>query len=356
MTKVGITVGKFMPLHKGHELMIVFGSKMMDKLWVVVSGNLTDSISVATRYNWVCEYVEQNGLRNVRVIYHIDQSPEPVNVDENGTVLDKEFQEYWVNEFKRILPSDHPPITHFVSSDMYGKTMAELLGIKWLPVDPKREMVKISGTMIRKDPIAHFGMISNAAKSHYVRKIAIVGPESSGKSTMIKQLAYGETVNEYGRIIGETVNEYGRIISEVKGNNLTKDDFLDIMNGQQALIDIAVKNAKMPIVLIDTEAYTTYLFSKIYLGEYMPEILEFGHEQDIDHYIVLSPNVDWVDDGTRVLGDQQKREQFFEELVEILQKQKKSFTVVDSSDFSDRFWECVDVVQNERKILTRPLT
>ena len=336
---LGITIGKFMPLHKGHELMIEFGIAMCDEFNIIVSGREDDVIPLSTRWNWV--YSQYGHLPNVFVHEHNDESPEPVNVDENGTVLDSEFQEYWKNEFARMVPH----ATHFISSDMYGKTMAELLGIKWLPVDPKREMVKISGTMIRKDPISHFGMISNAAKSHYARKIAIVGPESSGKSTMIKQLAYGETVNEYGRII-----------SEVKGNNLTKDDFLDIMNGQQALIDIAVKNSKMPIVLIDTEAYTTYLFSKIYLGEYMPEILEFGHEQDIDHYIVLSPNVDWVDDGTRVLGDQQKREQFFEELVKILQKQKKSFNVVDSSDFSERFWECVDVVRHVRKNLTRPLT
>jgi len=334
--KVGLTIMKAMPLHRGHELMIEFGSKMMDRLWVVVSGKLTDSIPVATRYNWVCEYVERNNLRNVGVIYHIDESPAPVNVDENGTVLDPEFQEYWKNEFIRILPHGCLPLTHFVSSDMYGKTMADLLGIKWLPVDPKREMVNISATLIRNDPVTHFGMISDVAKPYFTRKIAIVGPESSGKSTMIEELA-----DFFG---SETVNEYGRTLSEVKGNDMTKEDFLDIMNGQQALIDIVSNKAMSPFVFIDTEAYTTYLFSKIYLGEYMDEILEFGHNQEIDHYIVLSPNVDWVDDGTRVLGDQQKREQFFEEIINILQKQDKSFEVVEDMDYKKRFWNSVDVV------------
>lgn len=342
--KVGLTIMKAMPLHKGHELLIEFGAAMLDELWVFVSGKDTDTIPVSTRHHWVSKYVMQKGLHNVKVFQHTDLSPTPIKVDEHGTVLDIDFQEYWVCEFQKLVPH----ATHFVSSDMYGKTMAELLDIKWLPVDPKREMVKISATEIRKDPIAHFGMISDAAKSHYVRKIAIIGPESSGKSTMIKSLT-----DDYR---SEMVSEYGRTISEVKDNNLTKEDFLNIMNGQQAFIDIAVKKATTPFVFIDTEAYTTYLFSKIYLGEYMDEILEFGHNQDIDHYIVLSPNVDWINDGTRVLGDQQKREQFFEELIEILQKQKKSFDVVESSDYRDRFWNCVDAVRYVQSFLTHPLT
>lgn len=348
MIKIGITIGKFMPLHRGHELMIEFSSKMLDKLWVVVSGKPTDVIPVATRYNWVCEYVERNNLRNVGVIYHIDESPEPENIDENGTVLDTEFQEYWKNEFIRILPHGRSPLTHFVSSDMYGKTMAELLGIKWLPVDPKREMIDISATIIRNDPVTHFGMISDVAKPYFTRKIAIVGPESSGKSTMISDLA-----DFFG---SEIVNEYGRTLSEVKDNDLTKEDFLDIMNGQQALIDIAVRKATSPFVFIDTEAYTTYLFSKIYLGEYMNEILEFGHNQEIDHYIVLSPDVDWVNDGTRILGEQEKRKQFFEEIIDILQKQNKSFDVIEGTDYRKRFWEAVDAVRYVKSFLTHPLT
>lgn len=330
MTKTGVTIGKFMPLHKGHELMLDFGVAMLDKMNIVVSGNENDVIPLMVRYNWVRAKYKNNP--NVKVHYHIDDSPEPKDIDENGTVLDTDFQEYWKNELKRLVPK----ATHFVSSDMYGKTMAEILGIKWLPVDPKREMVNISGTEIRNDPTTFFNYISDVAKPYFMKNIAIVGPESSGKSTMIGQLA-----DYFG---SEIVNEYGRTLSEVKGNDMTKEDFLDIMNGQQALIDIVSNNAMSPFVFIDTEAYTTYLFSKIYLGEHMDEILQFGHEQDIDHYIVLSPDVEWVDDGTRVLGDQDKRQEFFEHMVDILTKQNKSFEVVENTDYSERFWEAVDAV------------
>ena len=328
--RIGLTILKGMPLHKGHELMIEFGIAMCNQFDIFVSGRENDEIPLSVRWKWVNE--KYGHLPNVYVHEHIDRSPTPINIDENGTVLDKDFQFYWANEFQKLAPDS----THFVSSDMYGKTMAELLGIKWLPVDPNREMMNISGTQIRNDPITFFNYISDVAKPYFVKKIAIVGPESSGKSIMI-----GELANHFCSLI---VNEYGRTLSEVKGNDMTMEDFLDIMNGQQALIDIVSNKAMSPFVFIDTEAYTTYLFSKIYLNEYMDEILEFGHEQNIDHYIVLSPDVEWVDDGTRVLGDQDKRQEFFQQMIGILENQNKSFAVVETKDYRERFWEAVDEV------------
>lgn len=321
--KVGITIGKFMPLHKGHELMLDFGAAMMDKLYVVVSGTEQDEIPLIKRYNWVKEYTAK--YHNVAVIYHTDNSPTPSNIDENGTVLDKDFQKYWKQEFSRIAPD----ATHFVSSDAYGKTMANLLNIEWLPVDPKREMVNISATAIRNDPVTFFDYISDVAKPHYTKKIAIVGPESSGKSTMTKQLA--EHFN------GAIVTEYGRTLSEVK--ELNKEDFLTIMRGQQVLVDIATKKAT--VVFVDTEAYTTYLFSKIYLDEYAENIN--GKYQEIDHYIVLSPDVEWIDDGTRVLPNQKDREQFFNDILNLLKADKKSYTVINGKDYSSRYKQAMEI-------------
>lgn len=307
MRNIGITIGKFMPLHKGHELMIELGAALMDELQVVVSGKETDVISLSTRYNWVRQFVSERGLYNVQVHMHNDQSPPPINVDENGTVLDLDFQLYWVYEFMKI----DDRITHIVSSDRYGQVLSDRMNLQWMPIDPNREMVKISATKVRENPTKYFQYISDVAKPYYVKKVAVVGPESTGKSTLVKSL--GESLN------CSTVSEYGRTISEAKKNDLNSDDFMDIMYGQEVLIDIAVRNATTPLVITDTEAITTYLFSKIYLGELDKKILDFAKQQNIDHYIVLAPTVNWVDDGSRVLGDQDEREKFFEEIVDLLE-------------------------------------
>jgi NadR type nicotinamide-nucleotide adenylyltransferase len=330
MNNIGITIGKFMPLHVGHELMIEFGIAMCNELNIIVSGKETDVIPLSVRWAWVNE--KYGHLPNVFVHDHTDESPTPINVDEHGTVLDSEYQEYWKNEFTRMAPH----ATHFVSSDFYGQTMADLLGIEWMPVDPLREMFEISATQIRSNPIKYFQYISNVAKPYFTKKIAIVGPESSGKSTMVKNLAH-----HYN---GNIVHEYGRTLSEAKKNDLTKDDFMQITEGQQALIDIAINKGRSPYLFIDTEAYVTYLFSKIYLDEYTEEILEYGKNQEIDHYIVLAPTVKWVNDGTRILGDQEKRERFFNNLTAILIEHKKSYTIIDSKDFAAREQQAINYI------------
>jgi HTH-type transcriptional repressor of NAD biosynthesis genes len=343
MRKIGLTIGKFMPLHKGHELMIEFGAAMLDKLTVVVSGKPTDEITVAQRYNWVCEFVSKNDLHNVGVVYHIDESPTPINIDKDGTVLDVDYQFYWANEFYKICPE----VTHIVSSDKYGQTMAENMCVKWLPVDPGREMVEISATKIRKDPTKYFSYISDVAKPSYVKKVAIVGPESTGKSTLVKSL--GKFLN------GSIVHEYGRTVSEAKKNNLDANDFLTIARGQQALIDIAVRNAATPLVVIDTEALTTYLFSKIYLDSPKDIILDFSADQEIDLYVVLAPTVAWVDDGTRVAGNQAEREQFFEDLVGLLEHNKRQYIVVDETDYVLRQTQAATGIYNfVNQRLTQP--
>ena len=330
MNNIGITIMKAMPLHVGHELMIEFGIAMCNEFNIIVSGKETDVIPLSVRWAWVNE--KYGHLPNVFVHDHTDESPTPINVDEHGTVLDSEYQEYWKNEFTRMAPH----ATHFVSSDFYGQTMADLLGIEWMPVDPLREMFEISATQIRNNPIKYFQYISNVAKPYFTKKIAIVGPESSGKSTMIKKLAH-----HYN---GNIVHEYGRTLSEAKKNDLTKDDFMQITEGQQALIDIAINKGRSPYVFIDTEAYVTYLFSKIYLDEYTEEILKYGKNQEIDHYIVLAPTVKWVNDGTRVLGDQEKRERFFNNLTAILIEHKKSYTIIDSKDFASREQQAIECI------------
>lgn len=332
--RIGITIGKFMPLHLGHEFMIYFGARMTDKFHVIVSGKETDEIPLTTRYNWVKESVRlfKNQHQHWRefditVHYHIDNSPEPKEIDQHGTVLDEEFQEYWRQEFLRIAPD----ATHFVSSDRYGKTMADLLEIKWLPVDPHRELIDISATKIRQDPVRHFNLISQAAKHYYIKTVAVIGPESVGKSTLTKRLAesFGTT----------SVPEYGRILSEAKNNQLTREDFYDIMNGQLLMITNAIDNAQHPVIITDTEGYTTMLFSEIYLND--PNLtvdLNFiAGFQNFSLYILLAPTVDWIDDGTRVLGNQSDRQAFYERLRGFLDKNNKPYIVVDSRDFDARF-------------------
>lgn len=325
-----VTVGKFFPFHKGHEAMILFGAAVCGSIDVIVSGNESDDIPLNERYLTVRDRFIFDDRINVH--YHVDNIPMG-EVDENGTVLCDTFWKKWVGVFKYFSPNAE----YFVSSDMYGEVAAKKLGIKWVPFDPKREMFPISGTMIRNDPGKYREYVATGIRYYDFIKIVILGAESTGKSTMAKKLR-----DVFG---GGLVTEYGRTISELKRNNLSKEDFDLIVRGQDAMIETV--SGMYPITFIDTEAYTSYCFNDIYLGEKNDEYLKIAKSQSFDMYILLKNNVEWVDDGERVLSDKIKRDEFHEKLVSFLSG-KPTFLIEDA-DFDARLNLAIEAVKNRKE-------
>ncbi len=69
-------------------------------------------------------------------------------------------------------------------------------------VDPKRTFMSISGAQIRENPFRYWEYIPTEVKPFFVRTVAILGGESSGKSTLVNKLAniFNTTSAwEYGR-------------------------------------------------------------------------------------------------------------------------------------------------------------
>lgn len=320
MKKIGVTIGKFMPLHMGHETMIEFAARQLDKLIIIVSSNPIagdefKGMDLETRYELIKN--KYAGRKNIKVVMYYDVIGDPVNVDENGTALDEEFWEMWLGVFKRYAPR----ATHFVSSDRYGKEAAKRLGITWMPVDPDRELVNISATEIRNDPVKNCKYLSKEFRKFFVKRVVVIGPESSGKSTLVKDL---------GKFFSSpAVPEYGRIKTEQMGDeDWTEQDFIDIVSGQQTLNDIAATQTDNGLVFIDTEAYTTFLYGREYIQRSIwPIYDEATIFEEFDLYVLLPPAIPWDDDGTRVMPGQGQRQQFFDDLFLFLRNSEKPFFV-----------------------------
>ena len=54
MTKA-LVLGKFLPLHKGHEYLIDYAIKNSDKLYIIVDNIYDEIIPLDTRMNWIKE-------------------------------------------------------------------------------------------------------------------------------------------------------------------------------------------------------------------------------------------------------------------------------------------------------------
>lgn len=311
--RVALTIGKFMPLHEGHKLMLQSAAENFDEVVVIISSRdeqYPDQPTLQERFDVLQDMYRYDDAVTIKMV--LDLVGDPKNVDQDGTALDEDFLAHWDMIFKEAAPN----ATHFVSSDMYGKTCAERLGIEWFPVDPDRLVYNISATEIRAFPELHWHMIADDFKHFYRRKIAIVGPESSGKSTLTQYLA--------AMYEGSMAPEWGRTISEHKPK-LNSDDFVDIYNMQKLLSDSAEHNSDTGYSFHDTEALTTFLFSEIYLDSPSTWLKSMFARQDFDLYILLKPDLPWVDDGSRILEEDKSRLDFYDKLYYNLMQENKPF-------------------------------
>lgn len=134
--KIGFTIGKFAPLHKGHQYLIETAIKEMDELYVIVYK--TDLIDIPTeeRANWIKELYP-----NVKVIL-AKNPPKEYGMDERRAKIQTDYLKEMLGDVKA---------THFYSSEEYGKLVAKNLNVSNRVVDFKREFVPISGTMVRSN-------------------------------------------------------------------------------------------------------------------------------------------------------------------------------------------------------------
>ena len=132
--KIGFTIGKFAPLHKGHQLVIETALKEVDEFYVVIYDTDIIDISVERRAKWI-----QTLYPKVKIIYAFN-SPKKYGLDNESVHIQ---MQYLCNLISNI------PVTHFYSSEPYGQKVAEYLHIQNRIVDIEKKEVPISASLIR---------------------------------------------------------------------------------------------------------------------------------------------------------------------------------------------------------------
>ena len=151
-----------------------------------------------------------------------------------------------------------------------------------------------------------------------IRRIALVGPESCGKSHLAELLAaHFNTV---------FVEEYGRTYCEKFGMNLTELDFAHIAGGQLYREDEMAKQANR-ILFCDTELIVTQVWSEIFFkGVCQPWIIWANHLRHYDLFLLLAPDIPWKNDGLREYEHQ--REWMFDRLKQELENRNLKFEII----------------------------
>lgn len=153
-------------------------------------------------------------------------------------------------------------------------------------------------------------------------KIVLFGPESTGKTTLSRQLA-----RHYNSV---WVPEYARSYLQEKWNNERKTcetkDLLPIAIGQMKLENELAQKTNS-VLICDTDLLETKVYSEAYYsGTCDPVLDNYAVENEYDLYILTYIDVPWVEDELR--DKPHEREQMFNAFESALIKYNKPYVIL----------------------------
>jgi len=332
--KNGLVLCKFYPPHSGHLYLIDTAFDNCENVHVICTHNKEQSIPGEVRVNALKNIYKD--IPNIK-IYSVSDDGIP-QYDHECKTLD-EFYSYWVP----LVYNNVKELDVVFTSENYGDDFAKYLGIEHFLVDKERKRYPISGTKIRSNPFYNWEFIPNEMKPFFVKRVVIMGPESVGKSTLTGKIATYFNTN--------FVEEYGRTVYEQNGNKVTINDFIPISKGRQKIEDEKIKSSNK-LLICDTEDITTFIFSEMYCPENCTYVKnwfekEIKNKSKYDLYILLKPDCDAIQDGTRNFLEE--RWDHFYEIKNRLIEYDCNYVEV-GGDWDNRFQDSINLIKLEFNI------
>jgi NadR type nicotinamide-nucleotide adenylyltransferase len=299
----GLVVGKFCPLHRGHMHLIQSAIGACAEVLVIsYTKPEFDGHGRAARAAWLAAVFPQ--VRSLVV---------------DDAWLDRLCRRRGLRERRRLPHNDAPADVHreftawlctaicattvdavFTSED-YGDGFAAALtayfgahdrrphDVRHVCVDRARATVPVSGTRIRADLHRHREFLHPAVYATFVRRVCLLGGESSGKTTLARTLA-----RELGTV---WVPEVGRELWEEQGGRLDYADMRRIAERQAAREEALLREATRWLIC-DGSALTTAFYSLDGYGRVDPAVRRLAG-QPYAHTFLCAPDFPFVQDGTR---------------------------------------------------------
>jgi len=326
----GLVIGKFLPPHRGHVFLIETALRHVDRLIVLVCSLEREPIPGERRVAWLREM-----FPGVEVRRHTEENPSEPHEDPR-------FWDLWVASIRRVVP-DGPDIVF--TSEGYGDELARRLGARHVMVDRARRAFPVSGREVQADPMAFWDFLPGCVRPHFVRRVVVTGPESTGKTTLAKRLA--------GHFQTVFVPEFARAHIDAKYAGLTvpsppceEGDIEVIARGQMASEDEAAREANR-LLVCDTDLYATRLYAEEYFGRSPTWIREAASARRADLHFLLDVDVPWASDPQR--DRPHLRSELFARFRQALEEDGRRYVVV-SGSWEERWGRARDAV---RALVTR---
>lgn len=285
----GLVIGKFFPPHKGHEYLFRAARLRVDTLYIVVCDG-DESISAVQRAVWIKRMQPFADVSIIKTRYPDDDSAGWAAgvVKHLGFVPDYVF-----------------------TSENYGKGFADCMGSKHILVDKQRTHYPISGTMVRNNPFKHKLFLQPYVYAYFVKRVVLVGAESTGKTTLARELAI--------HLNTSWVPEFGRQYAannKIAADKWVSADFATIARHQNWMEDDAAENVEQ-LLICDTNSFVTEIWHERYMGKRSDEVEALSAGRRVDLYILCGDEIPFVEDGQRDGEDYYRdwmQKRFIEEL------------------------------------------
>lgn len=319
MSRHGLILGKFMPVHQGHQYLLDFARSMTSDLTVVVGSLGNEPIPGWRRVEWLTEL-----YGNLEILHLTDENPQLPDED-------PDFWNIWQRSLQRIVKR---PIDLLFASEDYGARLAQVLGAKFIPTSGGRDLFEVSGTAVRENPRGHWAQLPPCVQAFYGKRVLIFGPESTGKTTLANWLAQ--------RFEGLVVPEYARTYLRGREKDFGLEDMSWIAQAQRASEEASARRGR-PLIFCDTDPLTTALWSQELFGEVPQAVEQAAEHNPYDVTLLLNVDVPWEQGPLRLRPH--NRTQFFAQCRDALERRGRPFVTI-SGSWDERRERAVHAITN----------
>ncbi len=336
MYESGLMIGHFEPLHLGQMRSILDAAGQAKNLYIVImthpSPHPDFKITLQDKARWLqmacadLPFIHIHTTDEIELPLHESFADVTIDTTASNTKLQRLMDALNLPTETVLFVAENHPLTQ---SNVQNQLIMQLVTT---PLQSEFDSYAIA-----RNPVAHWSALHPQARSDYTKTVAIVGGESSGKTTLVHKLA-----NYYG---ASFALEMGRVYvaTDLGGTEigLQYSDYGPIaLHHAQAIRD-AKNVATAPVTIIDTDFVTTQAFCEEYEGRTHPFVAACIDEFCLNHTIMLDNNVPWVDDGMRSLGTPEARGRFEQLLLNIFARHHIEPHMIDQPDYDARYQQAL---------------